>query len=275
MTPKFHPVVALAFALLASACAQQTGPAPAATGAADNVASVNGKPISRNTFNYYVQGVAGKPAADLTEEQRAELLDNLIRGELVAQAAEQDGLAARDETRAVMELSRLTVLQQAATQNYLRDRKPTEEELQAEYQTQLAGMPRMEYRARHILVGSEEEARSLITQLARGANFAQLARRASTDQGSRENGGDLDWFTPDRMVAPFAEAVATLEKGEFTRTPVQTSFGWHVIRLEDTRETTAPTFESVKERLTQIVETKKFQAYTDGLVATAKIEKTL
>lgn len=275
MTSTFHRVIALAVVLLASACAQKPGAAPDAAPAGDNVATVNGKPISRNTFNYYVRGVAGKSADELPEEQRAELLDNLIRGELVAQAAEQDGLAARDETRAVMELSRLTVLQQAATQNYLRDRRPTDEELQAEYDLQISQMPRTEYRARHILVGSEEQATALIAQLARGGNFAQLARRESTDQGSRENGGDLDWFTPDRMVKPFADAVATLKKGEFTRTPVQTSFGWHVIRLDDTREVAAPTFESVKERIAQIVETKKFQVYADGLVGAARIEKQL
>lgn len=275
MTATFHRVIALAVVLLASACAQKPGGAPESAATGDNVATVNGKPISRNTFNYYVQGVAGKPAAELTEEQRAELLDNLIRGELVAQAAEKDGLAARDETRAVMELSRLTVLQQAATRNYLRDRRPTDEELKTEYDLQVSQMPRTEYRARHILVGSEEQATALIAQLARGANFAQLARRESSDQGSRENGGDLDWFTPDRMVKPFADAVATLRKGEFTRTPVQTSFGWHVIRLDDTREVAAPTFESVRERIAQIVEAKKFQAYADGLVSAARIEKQL
>jgi peptidyl-prolyl cis-trans isomerase C len=259
---------------LAVACAQKTGPAPAAA-TTDNVATVNGKPISRNTFNYYVKGVAGKPAADLTDDQRSELLDALIRGELVATAAESGGIAARDETRAVMELSRLTVLQQAATQDYLKDRKATPEELQKEYEAQISAMPRTEYHVRHILVPSEDQAKSLISQLGSGGNFAALARRESTDQGSRENGGDLDWTTPERMVKPFGDALLTLRKGEFTKTPVQTSFGWHVIRLEDTRPVAVPAFESVKDRIAQIVDAKKFQAYTDGLVKTAKIEKTL
>ncbi|MGC4027774.1 MAG: peptidylprolyl isomerase [Steroidobacteraceae bacterium] len=255
-------------------CAQKTGDGAAPPAAADKVATVNGKAISRNTFNYYVRGVTGKAAADLTDEQRGELLDNLIRGELVAQAAEKDGLAARDETRAVMELSRLTVLQQAATQNYLKDHKPTDAELQQEYQQQVTAMPHTEYRARHILVASEDAAKKVIAQLEKGSDFAQLARRESTDQGSHDKGGDLDWFTPDRMVKPFADAVATLKKGEFTHTPVQTSFGWHVIRLDDTREVAAPTFESVKERVAQIVDAKKFQAYTDGLMKSAKVEKS-
>ena len=264
-------------ALLATACAPKAPGAGAAKDAsgADVVAVVNGKAISRNTFEFYVKGVAGKPAAELTPEQRTELLDNLIRGELIATAAETSGLAARDETRAVMELSRLTVLQQAASQDYLKERKATEAELKAEYDTQVAAMPRTEYRARHILVNTEEFAQSLIRQLDRGADFAQLARRDSADQGSRENGGDLNWFTPDRMVKPFGDALVALEKGQYTKTPVQTSFGWHVILLEDKREAAPPPFESVKERLTQIVEAKKFKAYTDELARTAKIEKKL
>ncbi len=255
-------------------CAQK--PDASSTAAiVDNVATVNGKPISRNTFNYYVRGVAGKPATELTEEQRATLLDNLIRGELVAQAAEKDGLTARDETRAVMELSRLTVLQQAATQNYIKDRAATEAELQSEYQAQIAAMPNTEYRARHILVATEDAANKIIAQLQRGTAFAQLARSESLDEGSRGNGGDLDWFTHERMAEPFADAVASLKKGEFTRTPVQTSYGWHVIRLEDTRQVAPPTFESVKERVAQIVDAKKFQAYTEELLKAAKVEKSL
>lgn len=261
-------------AVVAAGCAQKPGSGNAAPAVTDKVATVNGKAISRNTFNYYVRGVAGKPAADLTEEQRGQLLDNLIRAELVAQAAEKDGIAARDETRAVLELSRLTVLQQAATQNFVKEHKPTDADLQAEYQQQITTMPHTEFRARHILVPTEDAAKKIITQLERGGNFEQLARRESTDQGSREKGGDLDWFTHDRMAKPFADAVATLKKGEYTHTPVQTTFGWHVIRLDDTREVTPPTFETVKERVAQIVDARKFQAYTDGLLKAAKVEKT-
>jgi peptidyl-prolyl cis-trans isomerase C len=261
-----------ASALLLAACGQKT----AGTGAsADNVALVNGKPISRNTYEHYVQGVANRPAAELTPEQRAELLENLIRGELIASDAEKTGLAAKDDTRAVLDLSRLTVLQQAASQEYLKERKATEAELKAEYDTQVAQMARTEFRARHILVNTEEFARNLIRQLDRGADFAQLAKKESLDTGSREGGGELGWFAPDRMVPPFAEAVAKLDKGQITKDPVQTSFGWHVIQLEDRRDAAPPPFDSVKERLVQIVEAKKFRAHTDELLAAAKIERTL
>lgn len=267
------PLVLAASSLLLAGCAQDLGPAtPAVT---DNVAVVNGRPISRNTFNHYVQGTAGKAASELTAEQRSALLDNLIRGELVAQATEANGLAARDDTRAVLELSRLTVLQQAAMQNFMGRNEATEEELQAEYRQQVAAMPNTEYRARHILVEDEDAARKIISQLENGANFAQLARRESTDQGSRDSGGELDWFSADRMVRPFSEAVATLKKGQYTRTPVQSQYGWHVIRLEDTREVAAPEFESVRERIVQIVDARKFQAHVDGLLEKAQVEKTL
>jgi peptidyl-prolyl cis-trans isomerase C len=261
-------------ALLATGCAQK----PAATGTAakvDNVAVVDGHPISRNTYNFYVKGVAGKPAEDLTPEQRADLLENLIRGEVVAQAAEKDGTAARDETRAVLELTRLQVLQQASSQLYLKDRKPSQEELQAEYDLQVGQIAKTQYRASHILVPTQAAAQKIIDDLGKGASFADLAKRNSTDAGSKDRGGDLDWFSPEGMTPPFAKAVVAMKKGETTKVPVQTQFGWHVIRLVDTREQAPPPLDSVKDRLVQIVEAKKFKAYTDQLVTQAKVEKSL
>jgi peptidyl-prolyl cis-trans isomerase C len=264
---------ALLIPALVAGCAQK--PAATAPVKVDNVAVVDGHPISRNTYNYYVKGVAGKPAEDLTSEQRAELLNNLVRGEVVAQSAEKDGTAARDETRAVMELTRLQVLQQAASQAYLKDRKPSAEELQAEYDLQMAQISKIQYRASHILVPTQAAAQKIIDELGKGANFADLARKNSTDAGSKDRGGDLDWFSPEGMTPPFAKAVAAMKKGETTKVPVQTQFGWHVIKLVDTRESAPPPLDSVKDRLVQIVEGKKFKAYTDKLVAQAKIEKSL
>lgn len=262
----------LAASLLAG-CAQK--PAATAPAKVDNVAVVNGHPISRNTFNYYVKSVARKPAEDLTPAQRGDLLDNLIRAEIVAQAAEKDGIAAKDETRAVMDLSRLQVLQQAASQAYLTDRKPSPEELQAEYDLQVGQISKTQYHASHILVPTQALAQKIIDDLGKGASFADLAKRYSTDAGSKSRGGDLDWFSPEGMTPPFAKAVAAMKKGETTKVPVQTEFGFHVIRLIDTRETAPPPLDSVKDRLIQIVEGKKFKAYTDNLVTQAKIEKTL
>jgi len=135
-------------------------------------------------------------------------------------------------------------------------------------------MPKTEYHARHILVATEQFAQKLIDQLDKGGKFEELAKKESMDP-SKDNGGDLGWFTPDRMVPPFSQAVVGLTKGGYTKKPVQTQYGWHVIRLDETRDVAPPPFDSVKDRLGQIVEAKKFKSYTDELAKTAKIEKKL
>lgn len=265
--------------LVLAACKQATtegGEARAGTKGAEGpaVATVNGQPIGQETFDFYVRTATGKPAAQLTSEQRELALDALVRAELIAQAAEKDGVARQPETASALQLARLEVLQQAARQKYLEGKTPTEQELRAEYEAQVAAMPSQEYKASHILVATEDYAKRIVEQLGKGANFADLARKESMD-GSKERGGDLGWFTPDRMEKSFVTAVAALGKGEYTRTPVQTQFGWHVIRLDDKREVAAPPFDAVKDRLAQIVLQKKFKAYSDELLKSAKVEKKL
>jgi peptidyl-prolyl cis-trans isomerase C len=239
------------------------------------VATVDGRPISRNTFGFYAEGVTRQKLDEIPSDKREELLDSLVRGELVAAEAEKSGLAAQPETRAMMDLSRLEILQQASQQAYIKAHPVTDEDLKAEYDVQVKSINKTEFHARHILVATEEFARRLIDKLEKGSNFGELARKESMDQGSKSNDGDLGWFTPDRMVAPFADAVKALKPGEFTHAPVKTDFGWHVIRLEETRDQPPPPFESVKERLVQVVEAKKFRAHTDELLKAAKLEKSL
>ncbi|MET0282270.1 MAG: peptidylprolyl isomerase [Steroidobacteraceae bacterium] len=262
-------VAMLSLAALA-ACTPKTE-----TKVVDSVATVDGHEVARGTYREYAKGVAGKPAEDLTPQQQQELLDTLVRGEVIANTAEASGLAARDETKAALALSRLSILQQAVQQDYLKDRRPSEQELRAEYDLQVSQMDATQYRASHILVPTADAAKALITQLAAGGNFAALARAQSTDAGSKEKGGDLDWFTPASMTPAFADAVRKLKKGETSAEPVQTQFGYHVIRVTDTRQATPPPYESVKDRLVQLVENKKFKAYVDGLVEKAKVTKTL
>jgi peptidyl-prolyl cis-trans isomerase C len=269
---KYAIIPSFACLALLAACAKNG--APADKDAGSDVAIVNGVGISKNTFEYYVQGVTSKPASEATAEQKSQLLDNLIRGELVAADAEKTGLSKQPETKAILELARLNVLQQAASQAYLKDRKATDDDLKKEYDAQVATMPKTEYHARHILVATEPFAQKLIGQLDKGAKFEDLAKKESMDP-SKENGGDLGWFTPDRMVPPFSQAVVALSKGTYTKTPVQTQYGWHVIRLDETRDVAPPPFDGVKDRLVQIVEAKKFKAYTDELAKTAKVEKKL
>jgi peptidyl-prolyl cis-trans isomerase C len=265
--------LALAAAALGlSACNRQS----ATQGSADSsppVATVNGVPIRRDFFDFYVKGITGgKTPSDLTAEQREQALDNLIRAQLVAQQAEKDGLVRDPDTQHLLEISRLNVLQSVAADRFLKAREPTEQELHAEYENQIATLPHTEYHARHILVATESYAKSLIAKLEKGADFADLAKSDSIDP-SKSSGGDLGWFTLKGMVKPFADAVAQLKPGEYTHEPVQTQYGWHIIELEGTRDLAVPSFDSVRQRLEQIVKQKKFKAYEDDLMQKAKVER--
>ena len=269
-----HSRLALVLVTLAALAACQ--PKTAGTAINDNspaVATVNGVPITRSFWEFYIKGITGgKSPADLTADQRSQALDNLIRAQVVADHATRDGLDKSGDTAYMLELARLNVLQQAVEERYLKDREPTEQELRAEYETQLAAMPKTEYHARHILVATEPFAQKIIERLNKGEKFEALAKSESMDS-SKNNGGDLGWFTPGRMVPEFAGAVMALKPGEFTHSPVQTQYGWHVIQLLETREVTPPPFDQVRQRLVQVVQAKKFRIYQDELMRNAKIEK--
>ncbi len=228
------------------------------------VATVNGSPIGRDFYEFYIKGITGKASAELTPQQRELALDNLIRARLVEEEAVKEGLDKGTDTASMLELSRLNVLQQAVSDRYLKDRKPSEQELRAEYETQIASTPKQEYHARHILVATEPFADKLVTRLDKGEKFDALAKQESMDS-SKSNGGDLGWFTPDRMVPEFAGAVMALKAGEYTHKPIQTH----------TRELTPPAFDQVRARLEQIVQNKKFHSYSDELMHNAKVEKLL
>lgn len=276
---KYLRTVLLSAAILAlAACQQQTG-GSAATGAAATpdtsatLATVNGTRVTQDFFDAYIKQISGRPASDLTEQQRGIALDNLIRGELVTQEAVKQGLDKSKDTAALLELTRMNVLEQVIATNYLKDKKPTEQDLRAEYETEVDALPKTEYHAKHILVATEPYAQKVIQSLEKGAKFEDVAKKESMDP-SKDNGGDLGWFTPDRMDKSFADAVVALKPGEYTHKPVQTQYGWHVIELVDTRDVAAPPFDSVRQRLEQSLQAKKFRTYTDDLMRNAKVDKT-
>jgi peptidyl-prolyl cis-trans isomerase C len=253
---------------------QNAGSAAGGESKAGPVATVNGTPISREFFDSYVKAIAGgKAPSELTAEQREQALDNLVRARVIGDQATKDGTAKDSDIATKLELARLSVLQEAAFEKYLKDKKPTDAEVRAEYDAQVAAMPKTEYHARHVLVATEAFAQKIVAELDKGGKFADIAKRDSMDS-SKDSGGDLGWFTPDRMVKPFADAVAALKPGEYTKKPVQTQYGWHVIKLEETRPVAAPPFDQVKDRLVQIVQSKKIKAYSDELLKAAKIEKS-
>ena len=245
---------------------------PADTSA--TIATVNGTNISQNFFDQYIKALTGKASSELTAEQRGQALDNLIRFQVVGQQAIKDGIDKVPETAAILELTRLNVLQNAVAEKYLKDRKPTEQELRAEYETQVGSLAKQEYHAKHILVATEPFAQKVVQRLEKGEKFEDVAKHESMDS-SKDNGGDLGWFTPDKMVKPFSDAVLTLKPGEYTHKPVQTQYGWHVIELVETRDLQPPSYDSVHQRLEQVVQAKKMKAYTEDLMRNAKIEKKL
>ncbi|HEX9473012.1 MAG TPA: peptidyl-prolyl cis-trans isomerase [Steroidobacteraceae bacterium] len=258
-------------ALLISACAQKSGQATSASDAP--VATVNGRALSSAEFDLLTRNVAGKKAAELNAEQRAQALDVLVRAEVAAQQGEKDGLDKQSDTITLLALTRQQIMEQALRINYLKDRKATDAELKAEYDRQVAALPKMQYRARHILLKTKEEADKTIAQLSKGAKFETLAALQPIG-GSNANGGDLGWISYANMLKPLVDAAAGLKKGQVTPAPVQTEYGWHVLRLDDTRETAPPAFDTVKDKLAEIVESKKFKVYSDGLLAAAKVVKT-
>jgi peptidyl-prolyl cis-trans isomerase C len=273
---KLLKILPLATLALLTACNKPS--APATTDSAKpgdkTVATVNGTAITQDMFEFYVRNTANKPATELNADQRSQALDNLVRGEVIAQQAVKEGLDKTGDAASLLQLSRMQILQNAAARHYLEDRKPTDAELHAEYDAQLASGPKTQYHARHILVKTQEQAQKLIDQLKKGAKFDELAKKNS-DDSSKDQGGDLDWFYANNMVAPFATALEGLKKGEYTQTPVQTQYGWHVIQLLDTRDPPVPAFDQVKDRVAQILEGRKFQAYEDDLMKTAKVERSL
>ena len=268
-------ILVLASALIALAACQPKGAATAAAGdTSPTLATVNGTAITQNFFDFYIKAISGKKASDLTTDQQSQALDNLIRAHLVAQQAEKDGVDKIPDTQDLLELTRLNVLQQTMSERYLKDKKPSEQELRAEYENQVAQLPKLEYHARHILVATEPFAQSVVQRLEKGDKFEDVAKKESMDS-SKDNGGDLGWFTPDRMVKPFADAVVSMKPGDFTHKAVQTQYGWHVIQLIETRPLSPPAYDQVKQRLDQVVEAKKFKAYTDDLISKAKIDRKI
>lgn len=269
--------IALSLTVLAAlaGCKQAATPAASADAGSKPVATINGEVISRDTFEFAAKNLAGKPSAELTPEQRNELLDSLVAATVVAQQASKDGLDKKGDAGAQLTLSRLQVLQQAVGENFLKDKASTDAELKAEYDAQVAQMPKYQYKAHHILVKTEAEAQAAIARIKKGEKFEAVAKAVSLDS-SGKTGGDLgDFFNAASMVPPFANAVMALKKGEMTEAPVQTQYGYHVIRLDDTRENVAPPFDSVKDRVDQMVKSKKFKDYSDGLLKAAKVEKSL
>ncbi|MDD5412860.1 MAG: peptidylprolyl isomerase, partial [Methylobacter sp.] len=171
-----------------------------------------------------------------------------------------------------LEDARKSLLSQADLKEFMKANPVTDAEIKAEYDSKVAAEKGTEYKARHILVKTEDEAKKLIAELGKGADFAKLANKYSLDAKETQNGGDLGWFVTSQMVPPFSEAVVALEKGKYTTTPVKTQFGYHVILKEDSRAVTPPPLEAVRDQLMPYLQRQKVKNMLEGLRKQAQVE---
>ncbi len=254
---------ALAAATLLSALA-----VPAA---AQNVAIVNGKPVPMARVDALAQQLAraGRP---VTPEMMGQIKDEVIARELFMQEAQKLGLDASEDFKAQMELTRQAILIRELFATFQKNNPVTDAEIKAEYDKFAAANSGKEYRARHILVEKEDQAKAIIASLKKGAKFEDIAKKQSKDPGSGANGGDLDWASAGSYVKEFSEAMVKLGKGKTTETPVKSQFGYHIIRLDDVRDAQLPKLEDVKPQIAQQLGQQKLMKYQEELRAKAKIE---
>ncbi len=238
---------------------------------AQNVAIVNGKPVPMSRVDALAQQVArsGRP---VTPDMMGQIKDEVIARELFMQEAQKLGLDASEDFKAQMELTRQAILIRELFANFQKNNPVTEAEIKAEYDKFAAANSGKEYRARHILVEKEEQAKAIIASLKKGAKFEDIAKKQSKDPGSGANGGDLDWASAGSYVKEFSDAMVKLAKGKITETPVKSQFGWHIIRLDDVREAQLPKLEEVKQQIAQQLGQQKLMKYQEDLRAKAKIE---
>jgi peptidyl-prolyl cis-trans isomerase C len=234
-------------------------------------ALVNGVAIPQARVDMRVKAAAAQGQAD-SPELRKSIREDLINLEVMAQEATRLGVAKKPEVMQQIELARQSVLAGNYMQDYVKSNPITEDQIKQEYEKLKSRLGDKEYNARHILVETEAEAKAIIAKLDKKAKFDKLATEKSKDSGSAARGGSLDWASPGSYVPPFANALKNLKKGEYTKSPVQSQFGWHVIKLEDVRDLKAPAYDEVKPQLQQRLQQQLVQKVIADLKAKAKIE---
>ena len=256
----------LAIGLLLVGCSQEEQPEAQAPNLLEetSVATIDGQPIYTSLFERYAITRLQKASEDLSDNERTALIEELIQFYLMANAAENAGISQEQDVVVNFELQRLQTLSRLVASRHLEANPPSETELQIAYEQNVERLSGVQYKARHILLDSEDEAAAVIEELGAGTDFQELAIARSTGP-SGPNGGDLGWFSSDTMVPPFAQAVSSMEVGTFSETPVQTRFGWHVILLEDTVDQEPPGLDAVRADITGVVEQRKIEEYLDSL----------
>lgn len=234
-------------------------------------AKVNGKEIPQSRIDAGIKSRISQGQPD-TPELRNNVRDALINQEIIAQEALKRGLNKKPDVAAAIDINRQDILVNAYVQDYLERNPVTEDTLKKEYERVKVQLGGREYKARHILVENENEAKDIIAQIRKGANFEKLAAERSKDTGTKDRGGDLDWSVPGNFVKPFGDALARLKKGQMTDAPVQSNFGWHVIRLDDERAYQPPAYDAVKQNLQRGLQQQMVQKMLAELRSKAKVE---
>ncbi|HTY04018.1 MAG TPA: peptidylprolyl isomerase [Rhodocyclaceae bacterium] len=243
---------------------------PAAALAADAVATVNGKAIPQSRVDALVAAQIAQGQTD-SPQLRGAVKEELVRREVLAQESEKKGFDKKADVQAQLAMTRQSVLIGAYLQDYVKTHPVSDEQVKKEYESIRATLGDKEYKARHILVDTEDEAKAVIEKLKKGDKFEDLAKQ-SKDPGSKDKGGDLGWANQAAYVKPFSDAMVHLEKGKFSETPVKSDFGWHVIQLDDVRELKAPALEDVKPQLTQRLQQQMVEKHVMELRAKAKVQ---
>jgi peptidyl-prolyl cis-trans isomerase C len=250
--------------VLLAACA-------AAPAFAQNIAVVNGTPIPKARADALVQQLVQQGQQDSPKLQQA-VREELINREILMQEAVRRGLPARPDIKAQVAVAQQTVVLRALIEDVVKNTQPSDADVKARYDQLVKEAGGKEYHLHHILVDNEQQAKDLIAKIKAGASFEDLAKQYSKDPGSGKNGGDLDWSDPHAFVPEFAAAAEKLQKGQMTDTPVHTQFGWHIIRVDDTRETPPPPLDQVKPQIVQQMQQEKLQAFEENLRKGAKIQ---
>ncbi len=238
---------------------------------AQNVAIVNGKAVPKSRVEALAQQVSrsGRP---VTPEVESQIKDEVIAREVFMQEAQKKGLDATDDYRSQLELARQTILIRELFAEFQKNNPVTEADIKAEFDKFVSANSGKEYRARHILVEKEDQAKAIIAGIKKGQKFEEIAKKQSKDPGSGANGGDLDWASPGNFVKEFSEAMMGLKKGQMTEVAVKTQFGYHIIRLDDVREAQLPKFDDVKPQIAQQLTQTKMNNYQQDLRSKAKVE---
>jgi peptidyl-prolyl cis-trans isomerase C len=257
------------FSLTALTAAALIAAAPWA--AAQNVAIVNGKAVPTARVEALAQQVAasGRPVDDTV---RAQLKEEVVLREIFMQEAQKRGIGATAEYKTQMELARQTIMIRALFADFQKKNPVTDADIKAEYDKFAAANAGKEFRARHILVEKEDEAKAIIASIKGGASFEDIAKKQSKDPGSGANGGDLDWAAAGSYVTEFSEAMVKLDKGQMTDAPVKSQFGWHIIRVDDVRQAQLPAFDEVKPQIAQQMQQQKLSEFQNKLREKAKVE---